>query len=50
MAYRDMVAFVDENRIKLPIAEVYAFDQVLAAYQRAAGSDQFGKIVIRIGH
>jgi NADPH:quinone reductase-like Zn-dependent oxidoreductase len=48
MAYRDLVAFVDEHGVKPPIAQTFAFDEARAAYESGAGSDHFGKVVIRV--
>jgi D-arabinose 1-dehydrogenase-like Zn-dependent alcohol dehydrogenase len=48
MAYRDLVAFIDEHGVKPPIAQTFAFEDARAAYHSAAGTDHFGKVVIRV--
>ncbi len=48
MAYKDMVAFIDEHGIKPPIARTFAFDQAKEAYRTSASGEPFGKVVIKI--
>ena len=47
-AYRDLAAFIDDHKIKPPIARTFAFDDARAAYRAADVGDVFGKIVIKL--
>jgi len=46
--FRAMLAFVAKHEIKPSIDRVYAMDDVVAAAERMARGEQFGKIVLKI--
>ena len=48
MAYKDMVEFIDEHGMKPVIAQTFALDDAKDAYEAAASSKHFGKVVIKI--
>jgi len=44
--FEAMVAFVRKHAIKPVVSEVFALNDVLAAFERMERGDQFGKLVI----
>lgn len=47
-AFADLVRFVDEHRIKVPIAARFGFDDAKDAYRLAASGTAFGKVIIDV--
>lgn len=45
---QEMIAFIERQSIKPVIDSAYSFDHAIAAYQRLASGNQFGKIVIEV--
>lgn len=50
MAFKDLVAFIDAHAIKPPIAATYAFADAKAAFEDAASTKPFGKVVVQVSH
>lgn len=44
--FRNMLSFVAEKKIRPAIDQIFKFDDALAAFERMAAGDQFGKIVL----
>ena len=47
--FKDMIAFVEEHKIKPIIDSVRPFDEIISAFNDLRDGKQFGKIIIKIG-